>query len=53
MLNFAHATSRNCQGVTRRQLFQIGGLNLLGLSLAETLRRNAIQAADAKPKDSD
>ena len=51
MLNFAHATSRNCQGVTRRQLFQIGGLNLLGLSLAETLRRNAIQAADAKPTD--
>jgi len=30
-------------------VFQVGGLNLLGLSLAESLRRGAVQAAEQKP----
>ena len=42
MLKFGRATSKNCQGITRREVFQVGGLNLLGLSLAESLRRNAV-----------
>ncbi|MDA1015225.1 MAG: DUF1501 domain-containing protein [Planctomycetota bacterium] len=50
MLSFGRATLRNCQGITRRDVFQVGGLNLLGLSLAETLRRNAVHANDDKPR---
>jgi hypothetical protein len=49
MWNFGRTFSSNCQGVTRRDVFQVGGLNLLGLSLAESLRRGAVQAAEQKP----
>lgn len=49
MLKFGQATSRNCQGVTRREVFQVGGLNLLGLSLAESLQRNSV--ANEKPSE--
>lgn len=49
MLEFGRATSRNCQGLTRRNVFQVGGLGLLGLSLADALSRDAARAADAKP----
>src|SRR5476651_2689560 len=38
MLQVGQATSRNCQGITRRELLQAGGLSLLGLSLADGLR---------------
>jgi Protein of unknown function (DUF1501) len=38
MLNIGQTTSRNCQGVTRRELLQVGGASLLGLSLAGWLR---------------
>jgi hypothetical protein len=38
MLNIGRAVSKNCQGVTRRELLQAGGLSLFGLSLAGSLR---------------
>ncbi len=38
MLTIGRVTSQNCQGVTRRELLQVGGLGLLGLSLADWLR---------------
>ncbi len=47
MWNFGLASLKRCQGVTRRDVFQVGGLNLLGLSLAESLRRSAV--AEEKP----
>jgi hypothetical protein len=34
MLLIGHGASRNCQGVTRREILQVGGLGVLGLSLA-------------------
>ena len=37
MFNVGQGTSRNCQGVTRRELLQVGGLGLLGLTLADLL----------------
>jgi hypothetical protein len=38
MLNVGRAVSRNCQGITRRELLQAGGLGLLGLSLSDSLK---------------
>jgi hypothetical protein len=48
MLNVGRAISKNCQGVSRRELLQVGGLGLLGLSLADWLR--AGEAANANPR---
>ena len=52
MLKFGRATSKNCQGISRREVFQVGGLNLLGLSLAESLRRNAAAAESPRQERS-
>ncbi|MSQ96289.1 MAG: DUF1501 domain-containing protein [Gemmataceae bacterium] len=38
MFNVGQAISRNCQGITRRELLQVGGLSVLGISLANLLR---------------
>ncbi|HMF16126.1 MAG TPA: DUF1501 domain-containing protein [Gemmataceae bacterium] len=38
MLNIGQALSKNCQGISRRELLQVGGLGLLGFSLADWLR---------------
>jgi hypothetical protein len=38
MLHVGKVASRNCQGITRRELLQVGGLGILGLSLADSLR---------------
>lgn len=51
MLNFGRATFRNCQQVTRRHVLQVGGLSLAGVSLAETLRRNAVGAEETQGED--
>jgi uncharacterized protein (DUF1501 family) len=48
MLKIGHAVSRNCQDVSRRELLQAGGLGLLGLTLADTLR--AGEASKAVPR---
>jgi len=38
MLNIGRVVSRNCGGFSRRELLQVGGLGILGLSLADSLR---------------
>jgi uncharacterized protein (DUF1501 family) len=45
MLHFGTATSHTCQGVTRRELLQIGGLGALGLTLGDWLRCNQARGA--------
>jgi hypothetical protein len=45
MLNIGQVTSRTCQGISRRELLQVGGLGLLGLTLADGFRAGAIDAA--------
>lgn len=43
MLRVGTAISRNCGGVTRRELLQIGGSSAFGLSLASALRASPAQ----------
>lgn len=50
MLTLGRTTSKNCQGLTRRDVFQVGGLGLLGLSLADFLRWESA-AAEQKPRN--
>jgi hypothetical protein len=38
MLNIGRVVSRNCQGYSRRELLQVGGLSILGLALPDFLR---------------
>jgi hypothetical protein len=38
MLNLGDATVRTCAGLSRRQVLQVGGLGVLGLTLADWLR---------------
>jgi hypothetical protein len=38
MLHHGNYTARNCAGLTRRRALQVGGLSILGLSLADVLR---------------
>lgn len=46
MLKIGRARSRNCQGVTRRELLEVGGLSLLGLSLADQLQADELQKSE-------
>jgi hypothetical protein len=46
MLNIGQVFSRNCQGVTRRELLQAGGLGMLGLTLADGFRAQQARGAD-------
>ncbi|MFO0928791.1 MAG: hypothetical protein U0736_17520 [Gemmataceae bacterium] len=41
MLFVGRHRTRTCQGVTRRELLQVGGSAVLGLSLADLLRRRS------------
>lgn len=43
MLRLGQAIGRNCAGVSRRDLLQMGGLSILGLSLADCLRAESAQ----------
>src|SRR5436853_6351681 len=45
MLHVGKAADRNCQGVTRREILQVGGLGLLGLTLADWWRVRELQAS--------
>src|SRR4051812_31213008 len=45
MFNVGRVLARTCEGVSRRELLQVGGLGVLGLSLADTLR-----AEEARPR---
>jgi hypothetical protein len=49
MLNVGHGISRTCQGVTRRELLQVGGLSLLGITLADGLRGDEALRSPARP----
>ncbi len=54
MLQIGTVKSRNCQGVTRRELLQVGALGALGLTLADSLRLDdgrANAASTAKSRD--
>src|SRR5262249_19883879 len=44
MLYIGHATERNCRGITRRELLQVGGIGLLGLTLADGWGGRPVQA---------
>ena len=52
MLNIGAATQRNCGGVTRRELLQVGGLGALGLTLADWWRAKEVQASPAAASNS-
>jgi hypothetical protein len=51
MLNVGQFVSRNCQGVTRRELLQVGGLGILGLTLADGFRaERALASSRQSPR---
>src|SRR6266571_1700938 len=45
MLHIGKPTARNAHGVTRRELLQVGGLGLLGVTLADWWRGRDLQAS--------
>ncbi|HEY7424823.1 MAG TPA: DUF1501 domain-containing protein [Gemmataceae bacterium] len=45
MLMFGQFRARTCQGLTRRELLQVGASSVLGLSLADLLRLRAADSA--------
>jgi hypothetical protein len=47
MLKVGETITRNCAGYTRREILQVGGLGLLGLTLADWLRCHDNQASAA------
>ncbi len=49
MLKIGRGHSRNCRGVSRREILQVGTLGVLGLSLADWLRADAGPAAKPRP----
>src|SRR6266446_104143 len=46
---YGQSSSTLCSGVTRRDLLRVGGLSVLGLSLADLLRLEAARAGEAVP----
>src|SRR5712691_9205649 len=46
MLGVGSSLLRTCQGFSRRQILQVGGVELLGLSLVSALRVNSVAAAE-------
>ena len=52
MLNLLSGTTRNCEGVSRRSLLQVGALAGLGISLPGLLKQRALAAAGGRsPKE--
>lgn len=51
MLNLSPRLNRNCEGVSRRHMLQVGSLAGLGLSLPTLLRAQAASAAPAAKQD--
>src|SRR5688572_1569393 len=41
MLEIGAASVRTCEGISRRRLLSVGGLGVMGLSLADALRADA------------
>jgi hypothetical protein len=53
MLNIGQTVSGNCQGITRREILQVGGLGLLGLTLGDVFAaRTARASPDSKSRAS-
>ena len=50
MLRIGHTLSKNCQGLSRRELLQVGGLGVLGLTLADQLRSEAGAKPPPRPR---
>jgi hypothetical protein len=51
MLTIGQVISRNCQGFSRRELLQVGGLGILGLTLADGFRSEQVRGANtSSPK---
>jgi hypothetical protein len=48
MLKIGRVISRNCQGLTRRELLEVGGLGILGLTLADGFRAEQARGANRK-----
>ena len=48
MLSIPGPILRNCQGFSRRDLLQVGGLGMLGLNLPQLLQANALAATTGK-----
>jgi hypothetical protein len=51
MFNLGGMPTRNCQGVSRREILQIGGLGVLGLTLADGLRSRKAAAGTGKHRE--
>ncbi|MEX0937919.1 MAG: DUF1501 domain-containing protein [Pirellulales bacterium] len=49
MLKIRGSARRLCDGVSRRQFIQVGGLGVFGLTLADLLRTDQARAAAGKP----
>lgn len=49
MFSIGNAASRNCQGVTRREILQVGSVGFFGLSLADWFRAREAQAGTPSP----
>ena len=45
MFNIGETTTRTCQGITRREILQVGGLGFLGLTLADWLGAREAEAS--------
>ncbi len=52
MLNLGESVVRNCQGITRRQMLQVGGLSALGLTLADFWRAREARAESRRREPS-
>src|ERR1700756_1075576 len=50
MLNVGTTTVRNCQGVSRREMLQVGGLGALSLSLPDWWGHQSVQASPELPR---
>jgi hypothetical protein len=51
MFELGYGTTRNCEGMSRRDVLKIGSLGLFGLGLPGVLQAQAAAAAAGKPKD--
>lgn len=52
MLSVGRAFSKNCQGLSRRELLQIGGLGILGISLPDVLKADAVRPTKPRKENS-
>jgi hypothetical protein len=48
LLHLGNSVSRTCAGLSRRQALQVGGLSILGLTLADALRAGRTSAGPAR-----